>query len=339
MAGARIRSARVRPKIMGIIPNKSGKLSPSNFELLPALEANDVALENEPTFSPAARVSKPPYSKNSKEGFSRRKAKEKRWRVALTLPDAFSKKKGEPEREPTEKSKEAGEKCLGPVELSRRGFLILERMPCGLALFFALTESERFSGRKTVITSISCISTQVFTIISLVLFLKRRGGAPAKTFLIALLLAAIVKAFVLDLVIVSGDSMSPALKDGQLVLVNKLAWGIRLPLADSYLLRWGSPNAGDVAVFLRGGTYTIKRCVAVEGMTLRLSDAGSYSLLAGEDVIPLSEAQFKGLAEVEGSVPQGSVFVAGDNTAVSFDSRDYGLVSADSFCGKVIWGL
>ena len=156
-----------------------------------------------------------------------------------------------------------------------------------------------------------------------------------KVFAAALLAGALMKAFVLDIAIVSGSSMAPALRDGQRVLVYKLAWGLRMPLSEQYLLRWGSPEPGDIAVFLRDGTYTIKRCIATEGMALIFSDEGGYSVLAGDELIPLSAEQYKRLIHEAGAIPRGSVFVAGDNRDASFDSRDYGLVSADAFCGKV----
>ena len=164
-----------------------------------------------------------------------------------------------------------------------------------------------------------------------------KSRAP-KVFVAALLFAAIMKAFVLDLVVVSGRSMAPTLRDGQLVLVNKLAWGLRLPLTRRYIVRWGSPKPGDIAVFLRCGTYTIKRCVATEGMALALSDEGGYNVLAGETRLPLTEQQYKRMINEAGAVPRGAVFVAGDNVDASFDSRDYGPVSANAFCGRV-WGL
>ena len=158
-----------------------------------------------------------------------------------------------------------------------------------------------------------------------------------KVFAAALVAAALTKAFALDVVVVSGSSMEPALRDGQLVLVNKLAWGLRLPLTQRYMLRWASPKAGDIAVFLRCGTYTIKRCIATEGMSLALSDEGGRNVIAGKTRLPLSESQYKRMIDEAGAVPSGAVFVAGDNLAASFDSRDYGLVSADSFCGKVMF--
>ena len=165
---------------------------------------------------------------------------------------------------------------------------------------------------------------------------KRKASAP-KVFVAALLAATIAKAFVLDVVVVSGNSMQPALRDGQLVVVNKLAWGLRLPLTSRYLVRWAHPKAGEVAVFLREGTYTIKRCVATEGMTLALSEEGGYNVVAGNTRLPLSYEQYKRLISVAGAVPRGAVFVAGDNTAASFDSRDYGLVRADAFCGRIVY--
>lgn len=173
--------------------------------------------------------------------------------------------------------------------------------------------------------------------------MKTQRFQPGRIFLIGVLAACFLRLFVFDAVRISGDSMQPVLKNGRRVLVNKLAWGFRLPLTRHYIVRWAEPEAGDIAVFLHNGTFTVKRCAATAGMTLAFSDKNGYSITAGKQSIPLSKEQYGKLSvlfgpqsEHKGKLPPGTAFMLGDNGAASVDSRDYGPVYTDSFCGKVI---
>lgn len=121
----------------------------------------------------------------------------------------------------------------------------------------------------------------------------------AKAILSALAVALCIKLFVLDFMIAEGDSMSPTISGGTVLVVNLAAYGLRLPGSRSYLLRWGRPQMGDIVVFPspRGG-LAVKRCVPANG---------------------------------------GSKFYAlGDNPEESYDSRSYGALPTDLIVGKVL---
>ena len=93
--------------------------------------------------------------------------------------------------------------------------------------------------------------------------------------------------------------MLPVIKPGAVLLVNRAAYGLRLPGIGVYLLRWNAPQAGDVVVFYTPeGTAAVKRCV---------HDAGA-----------------------------GAFIALGDNTAESYDSRVYGPIPAGQVIGKVL---
>ncbi|MDR1389228.1 MAG: signal peptidase I [Treponema sp.] len=127
---------------------------------------------------------------------------------------------------------------------------------------------------------------------------KNRFGAPSIAAL-ALLTMLSLKLFVVDLMITQGRSMLPALKPGSVLLVNKAAFGLRLPIIEIYLWRWSKPHSGDMVVFYTPlGERAVKRCSWVSG--------------------------------------DGSFFALGDNDLESFDSRSYGPVSAELLLGKVI---
>ncbi|TFG64909.1 MAG: signal peptidase I [Spirochaetales bacterium] len=100
-----------------------------------------------------------------------------------------------------------------------------------------------------------------------------------------------------DIVNVRGTSMEPAIADGSLLLVNKLAYGLRLPWSEKYTVSWKKPKKGDIVLFRHSGSVVVKRCIEF------------YSTL---------------------------VMVAGDNGSISMDSAFYGAVSIDSILGRVI---
>jgi signal peptidase I len=129
-----------------------------------------------------------------------------------------------------------------------------------------------------------------------------KSGAGAKTgraIFGAFFTALILKAFVFDFMIAEGQSMTPAIPSGSVLLVSRLAYGLRLPWTDRYLVRWAEPHVGEVIVFYTPqGSTAVKRC----------------AVLTGRDT-----------------------FIAlGDNGAASLDSRSYGPVSFDHIIGKVL---
>ncbi|MDR2393730.1 MAG: signal peptidase I [Treponema sp.] len=115
----------------------------------------------------------------------------------------------------------------------------------------------------------------------------------------ALFLALLLKLFVFDFMITEGQSMVPAIKPGSVLVVNKLAYGLRFPWSEVYLVWWAVPKQGDVVVF-----YTPYREIAVK--------------------------RYAGLAE-------NHAFLAlGDNRRQSYDSRAYGPIPLNNILGKVL---
>ena len=120
-----------------------------------------------------------------------------------------------------------------------------------------------------------------------------------RAFWLALACALVIKLLFIDLMITQGRSMLPTLKPGSLLVVNKAAFGVRIPGAGVYLLHWSNPRPGDLLVFYTPlGERAVKRCYSV-------NDDGKF-------------------------------FVRGDNDLESFDSRSYGLVPLDHILGKVV---
>jgi signal peptidase I len=119
---------------------------------------------------------------------------------------------------------------------------------------------------------------------------------------------------VLDLVLIRGRSMIPLLRPDQLVVVNRLAYGLRIPGIRGYLIRWADPSAGDVVLFISpsDGRRSVKWCVAGPGQPSPPSVPGRPA------------------------VPQDHVFVLGLNRGESLDSRHFGPIPVDQIVGKVL---
>jgi signal peptidase I len=129
-----------------------------------------------------------------------------------------------------------------------------------------------------------------------------------RAILFAFFAAILMKFFLFDFLVADGRSMQPTIRSGTVLVINRLAYGLRLPGSEKYLLRWSLPKTGDVVVFITPqGSVAVKRCVE----------------------LPKSPAPPR-----SGIPPR---FIAlGDNSLDSYDSRSYGPVAADRIVGKVM---
>ncbi|GMU64736.1 MAG: hypothetical protein AMXMBFR36_10100 [Acidobacteriota bacterium] len=128
--------------------------------------------------------------------------------------------------------------------------------------------------------------------------------------LIAILLALFARGFVLELRVVSGRSMEPALLAGDRVLVDRMIYAPDLPGPLARLLPVREPLRGDVVLARSpdaGRSVLVKRCVALAGDRI-----GS------------------------GNVPAGAVWLEGDHRADSRDSRAFGAVDRRAVAGRVV---
>ena len=140
----------------------------------------------------------------------------------------------------------------------------------------------------------------------------------------------IVRPFVAETFSIPSESMSPTLQPGDQVLVGKLAY------------RFTEPQRGDLAAFVEGSESeeeeaTIKRVVGLAGDEVAVDDG--VLVVNGEPQeeeayvdYRLTDSSFFGPEEV----PEGHVFVMGDNRSNSRDSRTFGPVPEGDLIGKVI---
>jgi signal peptidase I len=187
-------------------------------------------------------------------------------------------------------------------------------------------------------------------------------------FLIFLLCFGFFRSAVADWNPIPSGSMRPTLLEGDVVLVDRLAYDLKLPLTDVVLLPLGTPRRGDVVTFTSpsDGVRLIKRLVALPGDTVELRDDALFvngSAAAYERPREVAEpAGFAGgivrgvrvTERVEGNertvqfladvpakrnfgplvVPEGSYFFLGDNRDDSADSRYIGAVPRRLLIGR-----
>ena len=123
---------------------------------------------------------------------------------------------------------------------------------------------------------------------------------------------------------VDGFSMLPTLKDGEFVLVNKLAY------------RVGTPARGDIIVF-RSTTVAdldlVKRVIGLPGDKVEVRNG--KVILNGQT---LNEAYINAAPNYSGTwkVPDGYLFVLGDNRNDSSDSHQWGYLPQQNIIGKAL---
>lgn len=142
---------------------------------------------------------------------------------------------------------------------------------------------------------------------------------------------------------VPSGSMRPTVEVGDHIVVNKLAFGLRAPMSNAYVLRGADPTRGDVVVLdsPEDGTVLLKRVVAIPGDVVSVQDGEvelngrraprAYAIRrdgdGGPDFGPLT-------------LPPDAYLVLGDNRGDSHDGRVFGLVARQAVLGRavgVVW--
>src|SRR5262245_18457989 len=98
----------------------------------------------------------------------------------------------------------------------------------------------------------------------------------ARPFLTVLATLLVFRALVLDWNVVPTGSMKPTIVAGDYILVNKLAYGLKLPFCSGALVAWSAPRRGDVIVFEppgeQGKVRYVKRIVGLPGDKVQMHD-------------------------------------------------------------------
>jgi len=185
-----------------------------------------------------------------------------------------------------------------------------------------------------------------------------------------LLLVLLFRSFLFEPFKIPSGSMIPTLLIGDFIVVNKYAYGLRLPVLNRKVVSIGEPERGDVVVFrypVDPKVNFIKRMVGLPGDTITYRDkhlyingepletvmAGRYTSADTKCDTPRADAvryhetlgevthdilihENSGGRDQQWVVPEGHYFVMGDNRDRSNDSREWGFVPEENLMGRAI---
>ncbi len=142
---------------------------------------------------------------------------------------------------------------------------------------------------------------------------------------LAVIIAVFIRLFLFEVFLVEGSSMYPTLQNHERLIVNKATYF------------FNEPGKGDIIVFKFSPQRDfIKRVIAVEGDVVEISDGRLFvnDILLDEPY--LENYYMTNFGPV--TIPEGHIFVLGDNRGNSMDSRDpaVGYVSVERVKGKAV---
>jgi signal peptidase I len=147
-----------------------------------------------------------------------------------------------------------------------------------------------------------------------------------ESIVIAVLLAVIIRIFIIEPFYIPSGSMEPTLQEGDRIIVSKISYYFQ------------EPQRGDVVVFkypLNQKRNFVKRLIATGGETVALRNSRLYinGQAVPEDYLP-EGLRFNNFGPKE--VPQDSYLMLGDNRNNSEDSRVWGFLPRDLMIGKAV---
>jgi signal peptidase I len=149
-------------------------------------------------------------------------------------------------------------------------------------------------------------------------------------------------------------SMIPTVEIGDRIVVNKAAYGVRVPFSDTWAFELAGPERGDVVVLRspEDGEVLLKRVVGIPGDRVVVRDG---RIVLGGERLDVFETATGELRELLGAawhsvrldhgggrdygpveIPAGQYLVMGDNRGLSHDGREFGLIDRGAIQGRAI---
>ena len=154
---------------------------------------------------------------------------------------------------------------------------------------------------------------------------KRSLRSAVYSLLVAAAAAVLVSTLWMPVLRITGTSMAPTLGDGELVTAVKT----------------GKFQQGDVIAFYYNNKILVKRVIATAGQWVDIDDMGNVSVdnVALEEPYIMEKSLGECNIELPFQVPDGRVFVMGDDRAISLDSRTttVGTVSHEQVLGRILY--
>jgi signal peptidase I len=195
---------------------------------------------------------------------------------------------------------------------------------------------------------------------------KKKVFEEIKVFVLMLLVVSSLRSALADWNDVPTGSMKPTIQEGDRVVVNKLAYDLKVPFTTIEVAKWGDPQRGDIVVLFSpvDGTRLVKRVVAIPGDQVSAIEnqlyvdgkkmptstpAGPFTddeqgltfvaneTLAGRTHKVMYTPQVPALRSFGPvAVPPGKYFVMGDNRDNSNDSRFIGFIDRKQIVGRAL---
>jgi signal peptidase I len=168
-----------------------------------------------------------------------------------------------------------------------------------------------------------------------------------EAFGVALLIALVVRTFVIQAFKIPSSSMEDTLQIGDHIFVNKFIYGYHIPYTTGRVLEFREPARGEIIVFVFPEDPSkdfIKRVIGIPGDIVEVRDKRVY--INGKPIDEGYTRYADGPAEnlfgtrdrmPPRKVPAGKYFVMGDNRDRSYDSRFWGFVGEDAIIGKALF--
>lgn len=166
-----------------------------------------------------------------------------------------------------------------------------------------------------------------------------------ESIVIALVLALIIRTFIVQAFKIPSGSMIPTFQIGDRIFVNKFLYGAKVPFTDLKFPAVREPKRGDIIVFISpedGKKDFVKRLIAVGGETVEIKNGKIY--IDGRVIeepasirsVYYSNAGDYGQEAQVIKVPKDSYYALGDNSSSSRDSRYWGFIPKKNLLGRVI---
>lgn len=194
---------------------------------------------------------------------------------------------------------------------------------------------------------------------------KKKVVREIRIFILMILIVSSLRSALADWNDVPTGSMKPTIQEGDRVVVNKLAYDLKVPFTTIAIMKWGNPERGDIVVLFSpvDGTRLVKRVVALPGDRVEMRDNQLFvnGRLAKQSPIAIVSSEDYGSAYVLDEdlyghnhkvmltpeipavrsfgpivVPKGNYFVLGDNRDNSNDSRFIGFIERRRIVGKAV---
>lgn len=164
-----------------------------------------------------------------------------------------------------------------------------------------------------------------------------------KIIVAALFIALLIRSFVIQPYIIPSGSMLNTLQEGDRLFVTKFSYGIHLPFIEKEIFSTGQPEIGDIIVFPYPADKSIdyiKRVVGLPGDVIELRNKQLYRNNKPVEEPYVIHSDLGTMYHRDNmprlTVPEGKVFVLGDNRDHSQDSRFWGFVDKESIHGKAL---